>query len=279
MYKSFLAPIDGYSDAAFRLLCSRYGAEASCVPLINADAVLVGREAGIHPEEKNLGVQLVGNNPETIGKACRRIVDGNPEIKWLNLNCGCPSSRTRSCGGGSALLDNPEKIVRSVAEMKKCGIPVSIKIRITDDTMELCRKTGADFLIVHGRTPGQGYSGKNNWEIIKRIKQESEIPVIGNGDITMAWEGKNYVKKGYCDSFMAGRAAMSNPLLFSDRKITDPQDMLDEYMEIGGVVPGLKDIRLKAMHFISGFKGAPAMRNIISRAKTIKEIREAIKII
>ena len=129
MYQNFLAPIDGYTDLAFRLLCARFGADACCVPLVNAEAIVRGKKiVDAHPEENNIGVQLVGNNPETIGKACQVIMDEKPYITWLNLNCGCPSTRTMECGGGSALLEKPKIILETIGKMKRYDVPITAKI-------------------------------------------------------------------------------------------------------------------------------------------------------
>ena len=286
MYGNFLAPIDGYTDLPFRLLCSEFGAAACCVPLVNAEAIVRGKKiVDAHPEEDNVGVQLVGSNPETIGKACQVIIDEKPFIKWLNLNCGCPSSRTMECGGGSALLKTPKIIMESIAKMKRYGLPVSVKIRASRNTVKLCKdmeKHGADFIIIHGRTPGQGYSGKNNWDMIKKVKESIGIPVVGNGDITMAKQGMEYVENGYCDSFMVGRAAMFNPMIFSDRTPTkqDRIGLLEHYLRLHKDYigePAIRDVRLKAIQFISGITGASALRDRITKAKTSDEIRENIK--
>jgi tRNA-dihydrouridine synthase B len=288
LYGSFLAPIDGYTNLPFRLLCQKYGAEAACVPLVNATAIARNADmAGTvdaHADEKNLGVQLVGNDPDAIGLSTRAIMERFPFVSWLNLNCGCPSVRTRGSGGGSALLAHPERIVRSVLAMQKAGRPVSVKLRIKDSlegTAAICRRleeSGVDFIIIHGRTPGQGYSGKADWELIRALRERLEVPIVGNGDITSASEGKRRVEGAYCDSFMVGRAAMGNPMLFCDRKpalLADRFAMLRDYLSIHmkyAGEPQLSDVKMKAVNFMSGSPDASLMRNKICRAKSIEEI-------
>jgi tRNA-dihydrouridine synthase B len=288
-WNSFLAPIDGYTDLPFRLLCQRYGATAACVPLVNS-AALARNPAGIsavdaHRSEKNCGIQLAGSRPEEAAKATEAAIEAFPFLSWLNLNCGCPSPRTVETGGGSALLRRPKLMLEILAAMKKRSpVPVSVKLRVKDDmpkTAALCRqieRAGADFIILHGRTPAQGYSGKADWELIRSVHERVGIPLVGNGDIAAASEGRRLVAAGYCDSFMAGRAAMANPMLFSDRKPDGAEGrlrLLEEYLSLcrahAGEAP-LKDVKLKALNFMSGVPGAAALRNSISRAGAVESI-------
>jgi tRNA-dihydrouridine synthase B len=287
--RSFLSPIDDYSDLPFRLLCQGYGAEAACVPLVNSTAISRDpskvSSVDAHPDERNIGIQLVGNEPDDIGASAAIVEERFPFVSWYNINCGCPSVRTMKCGGGSAMLAFPEKIARSVSEMRKrVDKPVSVKIRISgglDGTAALCRlleQAGADFIIIHGRTAAQGYSGTSDWELIRGLRERLSVPLVGNGDIRSASEGRSLVERGYCDSFMVARAAMSNPLLFSDGlpgSQARRAALLGEYAGLHRRYlgePSLKDIKLKAVSFVSGAAGASALRNRICRAGSVAEI-------
>lgn len=288
-WNSFLAPIDGYTDLPFRLLCRKYGAAASCVPLVNSTAIarrpdMLGT-VDANPAEKNCGIQLVGNSPEDTATATKALADAFPFISWLNLNCGCPSPRTVGTGGGSALLRRPKLMLAMLSAMKKHSpAQVSVKLRVKDGmakTAALCRQlehAGADFIILHGRTPAQGYSGRADWELIRAVRARIGIRLVGNGDISSASEGRRMVAAGYCDAFMAGRAAMSNPLLFSDGKpdgLAGRFGLLREYISLGrrhGRGPQLKDIKLKALSLVSGVPDAGALRSAISRAVAAGDI-------
>jgi tRNA-dihydrouridine synthase B len=288
---SFLAPIDSYTNLPFRMMCQRQGAEASCVPLVSAYTVQRERkkldamvDAG--PEERHVGVQLVGKDSQAIGAAAREICEAKKPA-WLNLNCGCPSVRTVGSGGGSALLGQPEIIVETVERMKaSCDSPISVKLRLMKDaetTAGICRKlekAGVDFLILHGRTPAQGYSGKADWDAIRKVKEALGVPLVGNGDIKCAVEGKQRVEDGFCDAYMIGRAAMGNPLCFRDMEPEGQEgrfELLREYVGysekyLGRVV--LQDVRLKAINFLAGVPGAARLRNIVAKAKSAGEILE-----
>jgi tRNA-dihydrouridine synthase B len=284
VWANFLAPIDEYTNIPFRILCQRHGAEATCMPLINSTAIARGKKPEYSEDEDNLGAQFVGNKPTDIGRSTR-ILSDMPNISWFNLNCGCPSARTIGSGGGSALLDHPRTISESLREMKRnTDRLVSVKIRLKDtvkQTIELCKNIeniGVDFIIVHGRTAKQGYSGRCNWEAIKLIKESVNIVVVGNGDITSTEQGKELIKKGYCDSFMIGRAAMANPCIFSGMQLVDygaRKSLLHEYLMlyqryIG--TPEATDLKFKAVNFIAGISNASQLRNRVCRAKTVEEI-------
>lgn len=287
MYGSFLAPIFDYTDLPFRLLCQKYGAEACCVPMVNSLAMRVKKPEELvdaHPDEKNVGVQVVGEDPEMIWGACKSVADSMPFISWLNLNCGCPSPRTMGCGGGSAMLEKPDRIVSAVERMRRAGLPVSVKIRIAggvDGTLRICRKlekAGADFIIIHGRTAEQGYSGKCDWELIRRVAGAIGIPIVGNGDLESASDGRRMLDGGCCDSFMVGRAAMANPMLFCDRKPSGMREraaLLSEYAalcEKYRYEAPLTALKLKAINFTSGMENAAAARAMINRAASVEEI-------
>ncbi|MBU0591383.1 tRNA-dihydrouridine synthase family protein [Candidatus Micrarchaeota archaeon] len=298
MYHNFLAPVFDYSDIAFRLLCQKYGADATCIPLVNALALVHNKHnpkklASIFPDsnekERNLGVQFVSSDAKTIAQASQLILDSKPYVKWLNINCGCPSSRTMGCGGGSSLLDKPEIIATIVSEMKNnTSLPVSVKMRINKDpnqTIALCKQiqdAGADFLIVHGRTPNQAYSGKCDWDIIKLIKENISIPVVGNGDISSESHGSKLVNGGYCDSFMICRAAMSNPMVFCNKipkSLSERVNLLREYISFYEKYFGdskLSDLRPKAINFMNSLRGARELRGKISQVKTIEELSELL---
>lgn len=292
-YDSYLAPIHDYTGLAFRRLCQKYGADAVCVPLVSSAAIAMDESRisliDAHPAEKNVGVQLFGSDARMLGKAAGTVARKLPHVSWLNLNCGCPSSRTMNDGSGSAMLQAPGLIAESVSMMKESsGLPVSVKIRLhggMHGTLALCRMVegaGADSIIIHGRTVKQGYSGKADWGAIRHIAREIGIPVIGNGDIGSLTDGNMRVQDGFCASFMVGRAAMANPMLFSGRAPSSDGArfaLLREYLDIRREYLGkttesseARDLKMKAMNFVSGMKGAAAIRARICKAPSAEQV-------
>jgi tRNA-dihydrouridine synthase len=167
---------------------------------------------------------------------------------------------------------------------KHSAAPATVKLRINGDlakTAALCKqfeRAGADFIIIHGRTPAQGYSGRADWELIKSLKSRLEVPLVGNGDIRTAAEGRGRVENGYCDSFMAGRAAMANPMLFCGRApqgIEGRFRLLKEYLSLHRRYlgePKLQGVKLKALNMLTAVPDAAALRNRIARAHSEEEI-------
>jgi tRNA-dihydrouridine synthase B len=285
--KSFLAPIADYTGCCFRAMCKDHGADFAVVPLVSSMAVCNSKkEMDIDfCNEKSTGIQIFGNDPRTMRQAISKIRD-RYGAEWFDINLGCPATAITGSGCGSALMKDPGKVEEIIKECRKEDIVLSAKARILDSeekTLEIYKrmeKAGLDFVIVHARTPKQGYSGTADWERIKEIRQNLDIPVIGNGDIKTAAEGMERVKRGYCDAFMVARAAMANPYLFENREpgpgFEGKLAMFNEYIgicEANGKVE-LSDIRMKALNFFHGFESSARMRERLSQAKSIDEIMD-----
>jgi len=282
--KMMLAPMADFTELPFRLLCN---VEASLVPLVSATGIARNIEylRRIRISEKeNAGLQMFGTVPEHFDFASKLIRDEMPSIKWLDLNCGCPSPRTTAGGAGSKMLKRPKLAGEIVSTMKKNDFLVSVKMRLLPeikDTLGFCKEVenaGADFLIVHGRTEGQGYSGKADWEAIKTVRETVGIPVIGNGDIQTVDDGKERMKNDYADGFMIGRAALSNPKVFSGGSIGDieeAKEILHKYLKIckENDYQEMTNIRLVSIQFFKGFRGCAGVRKSLSKAKNIEDIK------
>ena len=282
--KTMLAPMADFTELPFRLLCN---AEASLVPLVSATGIARNIE---YPrrirvsEKENAGFQMFGTVPGDFDIASKLVRDEMPSVKWLDLNCGCPSPRTTAGGAGSKMLKKPKLAGEIVSAMKKNDFLVSVKMRLlpkVEDTLGFCReveKSGADFLIVHGRTEGQGYSGKADWEGIKTIRETVGIPVVGNGDIQTVDEGKERMKNDYADGFMIGRTALSNPKVFgggSIGSIEEAKETLREYLEIceENDYQEINNIRVVSIQFFRGFRGCSEVRRSLSKSRNIEDIK------
>jgi tRNA-dihydrouridine synthase B len=287
--KSFLAPIFGFSNVPFRLLCQRYECKASYVPLVHVSQVKNSvKNIEAMEQEKGLGIQLSGSNPEQFAEAVRIIERKFPFIERFDVNCGCPSQKASDCRLGAALMKKPEVIAKIIASVKKeTDNPVSVKTRIFQDKArtlslaEAIESAGADFIIIHGRTPEQGYSGQANWSMMRDINDSISIPLVGNGDITSLKQGKERVRDGFCDSFMIGRAAMSNPLLFKGKDKVGKSERKKIFFEYLSICKNLEevelsDLRLKIVQFFKGFEGSAAFRNNLFKSKTLEELLKRV---
>lgn len=281
----FLAPVFGYTNSAFRLLCQRHCAGATVVPLVSASALAHGIDViDAVDQERNLGVQLSGTKPTEFAKAVAFVERKFSFVKRFDLNAGCPSSNTMQNGGGAALMREPEILTDIVKAMKeKTDLPVSVKMRIFSDrkrTIALASEieaSGADFITVHGRTAKQGYGGAADWEAIRAVKESLSIPVVGNGNVNHLKDGISRIKEGYCDSFMVGRAAMSNPLVFEDRIASDYGQKKKLFLEYVGICRTLgtielNDLKQKSAQFFRGIEHGATIRNRFMQCGTVDEL-------
>jgi len=236
-----LAPLDGYGDMPFRLLCQEFGSGANYIPFIGAEELLatsprLHKRIDFSKEERPVILQLVGNHKYRILQAAHRAEDMN--VDAIDLNLGCSAKGVSSRGAGSGLLRDPRKIeLLSKQLVEELTIPVTAKIRLGWDASEMnyltvariLENAGVQMIAVHGRTRMQGYKGDANWDAIAEIKQQASVPIIGNGDIKAADDIPRLIAHTGCDAVMIGRAAVNNPWIFQRRDRIDipGQEVLD----------------------------------------------------
>jgi nifR3 family TIM-barrel protein len=222
--KVLLAPMADITNLAFRIMCKDYGAGLVSTELLSANALakknkLVLKLAKTDKKERPVVAQLFSDNIDNFVKSAKIL---QKDFDIIDLNFGCPAKRITEQGSGSALLKDPKKIgeiVKAVCE--NVGVPVTVKIRIGTnkkrinavEVAKICESNGASAVIIHGRTVDQGYSGKVDLEIIKKVKQAVKIPVIGNGNITDGASAKKMLEETGCDYVMIGRASIGNPFI------------------------------------------------------------------
>lgn len=228
----FLAPMAGVTNTIFRRLCRERGADILTSEFVSADGILHRNERTreyleFHPDERPVGVQLFGADPERLAEAARAVRDWvDPD--FIDLNFGCPVNKVVCKQGGSALLkDCPllERVARAVVTAV-APLPVTAKIRTgwsaatinAPTTARILEAAGVARLAVHGRTKEQGYSGEANWDVIAEVAESVRIPVIGNGDIASAADALRRRTGTRVAGLMIGRAAMTNPWIFAEIK-------------------------------------------------------------
>lgn len=245
-----LAPMAGITDLPFRELCKEQGAGLLYTEMVSAKAISYRNRntiplMEISPGENPVALQIFGSEPELMAEVARSIEDQPFDI--LDINMGCPVPKVVNNGEGSALLKNPElirKIVSAVSRAVKK--PVTVKMRIgfegadvdPVETAKIMEDAGAAAIAVHGRTRQQYYSGKADWDTIRKIKEAVSVPVIGNGDVDSPKKAEAMLKETGCDAVMIGRAVRGNPWIFRE---------MNYYFETGELLPRPSVEELKEM--------------------------------
>ena len=225
-----LAPMAGISNSAFRRIAKEMGVGLVVAEMVSDKAIYFGSQKTIDmlymkEEERPISQQIFGSDKESFVYAAKYILKTmKPDIIDINMGCPVPKVATRA-QAGSALLKNPNKVYEIVkAVVDAVDIPVTVKIRSGWDeksinAVEIAKvieKAGASAITVHPRTRAQGYSGKADWNIIKQVKENVKIPVIGNGDIKTCYDAKKMLEETKCDAVMIGRGVLGNPWLIRE---------------------------------------------------------------
>ena len=288
-----LAPLAGYTDLPFRLLCREQGAGLVFSEMISSHGLVQGQQktgAMLQsiPEERPFVAQLFGAVPEIMAEAARRVCD--LPVDAIDLNMGCPVRKVTKRGAGAALMmqmENAAAIVRAVCAAS--SLPVSVKFRSGKDESHqnavdfarMAEEAGAAFLTIHGRTWAQAFSGEANWDTIRAVKAAVQIPVIGNGDIDSFALGCRRLEESGCDAVMAGRGALGNPWLFAGTErpqsltgrmplICRYLDLCQEYLPLERVIFRIKN---QVCRFLGGLSGAVSARQQVLACPSLESIK------
>ena len=301
-----LAPMAGVTDLPFRLLCREMGVGLLSMEMVSAKAILYKNRnteslMEIAPGENPIALQLFGSDPEILGEIAAQIQDRPFDI--LDFNMGCPVPKVVNNQEGSALMKQPE-LVREIASslVKASEKPVTVKIRKGFDDAhvnaveiaKILEDCGVAAVAVHGRTREQYYSGKADWEIIRKVKEAVSIPVIGNGDVDSPKAAVEMLEQTGCDGVMIGRAAQGNPWLFREiRHYLEtgeelPRPSMDEVKEMilrharlqveyKGPDVGMREMRKHVAWYTAGFPHSAKLRSEVNAVGTLEELGELLQ--
>ena len=243
-YPVFLAPMEDVTDAAFRLLCKRFGVDMVYTEFVSSDALIrdinsTVRKLQVYDKERPVAIQIYGNEVEPMVEAAKRVELASPDI--LDINFGCPVKKVARKGCGAGMLQNIPKLLEiTKAVVDAVKIPVTVKTRLGWDENSKCvvelaerlQDCGIAALTVHGRTRAQMYTGDADWTLIGEVKNNPRmhIPIIGNGDITTPERAKECFDRYGVDAVMIGRASFGRPWIFREVK---------HYLETGTPLPPL----------------------------------------
>jgi nifR3 family TIM-barrel protein len=292
-----LAPLAGYTDLPFRLLCREYGAGLCYSEMLSCHGLAYRQQNTLNmlktvAEERPVAFQLFGSEPDIMAEAAT-ILDDLP-IDIIDINMGCPVKKVVKKGAGAALMKTEElagRIIRNVCS--KTSKPVTVKFRSgwTHDSLNavdfarMAEEAGAAAVIVHGRTWSQAFSGTADWNVISRVKQSVSIPVIGNGDITCYQDGIDMMQETGCDGVMVGRGALGNPWVFTQMDTTPTVsqritalrrhlELIDKYLPAERMVARVKN---HAGRYFKGAPGSARIRKAIYDTKSFRELRELVE--
>jgi len=240
----FLAPMAGFTDYSFRMICRKHGAEYTVSEMVSAKALCyeqIGKKieyrtaplARVKANEAPMAIQLFGSEPHFVAEAAKMIESldykgcvSEVAPTAIDINMGCPMHKIVGNGEGSALMKNPKLAAEIVSATVKAlhHTPVTVKIRAgwddnsknAPEMAKMLEAAGASLICVHARTREQMYNPGIDISIIEKVKNSVRIPVIGNGDIYTASDAISMIEHTGCDGIMIGRGAIGNPYIFEE---------------------------------------------------------------
>lgn len=262
----FLAPMAGVTDRPFRHILASCGkgnmyAEMAAINALQRKNPKSWQIADVRTENYPVVVQLVGNDAELFAEAAKLVSELG--ARSLDINMGCPVKKIVNNESGSALMKDmvrASKIINAV--VKATPLSVSVKFRKgwdnehinAVDFAKMCEESGASYITVHGRTRAQGYSGEADWNIIKAVKENVKIPVIGNGDIDSPQKAKQRMLESGVDGVMIGRAVLGNPWLLAQTH----NYLCHNQQPNAPTVSEIKKMLLKHLHLLIEYYGEKA---------------------
>ena len=289
-YPVLLAPMEDVTDASFRYMCKKFGADIVFTEFIASEALIRNvdktfRKMQIFDYERPAAIQIYGHIVESMAEAAKIVTEFNPD--FIDINYGCPMKKIAGRGAGAGMLrDIPKMVEMTRAVVEATPLPVTVKTRLGWDENSIVieevamrlQDTGIAALTIHGRTRAQMYSGKADWTLIEKVKNNPaiKIPIIGNGDITHPLQARKAFDKYGVDGIMIGRGAIGRPYIFKEIKhFLETGELLPEptaaekveiarehflkSLEFKGVPRGIYEMR---RHFVLYFKGLPSFKDI-----------------
>ena len=298
-----VAPMAGITNTSYRKIIKKMNPGLIYAEMVSDKAIVNENNKTFEllkmsETERPLTQQIFGSDIESFTKAAKIIEERmHPDIIDINMGCPVPKVAIKN-QAGSALLKNPQKIYEIVKNViSSVNVPVTVKIRSGWDekhinaveVAKMCEKAGANAIAIHARTRSQGYSGKADWSIIKAVKENVNIPVIGNGDVNSCYKAKEMLETTGCDGVMIGRGCLGNPWLIKECvdylekgilpkniNIEEKINMMKEHYSLlkedKNEKLALLEFRTHVIWYLKGLPNSKEIKNQICLAKSSEEI-------
>lgn len=298
-----LAPMAGVTDITYRTICKEMGAGLVVTEMVSAKGlyykdIKTNRLMKINEKNRPVSLQIFGSDPNIMAYVVEKYINNRNDIDIVDINMGCPTPKIVKNGDGSALMREPGLAGEIVNKVKKVSEkPVTVKIRSGWDSnninapefAKILEANGADMIAVHGRTREQFYTGRADYNIIKKVKENVKVPVVGNGDIYAPQDAVKMLEQTNCDGVMVARGILGNPWLIknivkifnNDYNFYEPTpkdkiemikshalmliDELDEKLAI-------LEMRKFAAWYMKGMKNSSETRNMINKITTAEDM-------
>lgn len=292
-----VAPMAGISNAAFRVTVKEAGAGLVVCEMISDQGIHFRNKKTldmlyIDEREYPLSVQIFGGNKDSLVEAAQ-FVEANTKAAIIDINMGCPVNKVIKAEAGAKWLLDPDKVYEMVdAVSSAVKLPVTVKMRTGWDeahlfaveNAEAAQAGGAAALAMHGRTRVQMYEGHANWEILRQVKENIDIPFMGNGDVRTPEDAKKMLEEVGCDAVMIGRAALGNPWMIKRtvhyletgellpeptprEKIDIAKIHFDRLIDLKGEKVASREFRQHAAYYLKGIPRAAKVKAAINQTE------------